>query len=597
MSFTAIDAYEIARRYVVDLDPAILGGIENVNRILGWIRSRSVGHLADIQSSLVEVPTSHESTRATMQISAFFKKNEDLSDVTRCLHNAVSSFHKSETVCKVANRRLDWYYGKRDRLDPDLASHLARMEREIAFLLGDTKEFLDSVPHVVRATSGATSTASRRNSLPYMKVRTEGLSCTQGALPWAASLSRFYGYDDVSPVITSCNRIEFVTKNYKTHRTIACEPEGNLPFQLCFDHYVKGRLLKWGVDLRSQVRNQDLALQGSLDGSLATVDLKSASDRLPYNTVAWMLPVPWFRLVDSLRSPEGEFTDRTSRDDMSFTVRYAKFSSMGNGATFVLETLVFAAACRAVGSKGFSVYGDDIVIETDLVGPLLRLLKFLGFTPNQEKTYCSGPFRESCGTNWFEGVDVTPFYIHSLAGGGVRNLAHNVNGLARIATPEGTLWQLLRRCVVGDKLLLVPTCEDTTVGVHVDVPQAYDLGLIRTKKGASSWKRYVTLEENTPGRPRENALFLWYLNRCQSDIKGSGSADDMTWKGPFAGMPVLNRFTIDDPSSLVSPETAYGNTISRTTKRKWGYYRPSMALDAVDSAHLHWWSNYLTSAA
>jgi hypothetical protein len=95
-------------------------------------------------------------------------------------------------------------------------------------------------------------------------------------------------------------------------------------------------------------------------------------------------------------------------------VTLEKFSSMGNGFTFELETLLFYAIAKAAGGlqrDELSVYGDDIIIPTRCASDVLAALRFFGFTPNQRKTFVQGPFRESCGGDFFCGVDVTPYRL------------------------------------------------------------------------------------------------------------------------------------------------------------------------------------------
>jgi hypothetical protein len=92
------------------------------------------------------------------------------------------------------------------------------------------------------------------------------------------------------------------------------------------------------------------------------------------------------------------------------------FSSMGNGFTFELETLIFYSVARTCayfrGISGvISVYGDDIICPSMLADDLTWVLEYLGFTVNTEKSFVSGPFRESCGGHYHNGVDVTPFYL------------------------------------------------------------------------------------------------------------------------------------------------------------------------------------------
>jgi hypothetical protein len=90
---------------------------------------------------------------------------------------------------------------------------------------------------------------------------------------------------------------------------------------------------------------------------------------------------------------------------------------MGNGYTFELETLIFYGLCLAVcdllrvKDHRISVYGDDIIVPTEMVPKLLEILTYSGFTPNTKKTHVTGPFRESCGKHYFSGYDVSPFYV------------------------------------------------------------------------------------------------------------------------------------------------------------------------------------------
>jgi hypothetical protein len=92
------------------------------------------------------------------------------------------------------------------------------------------------------------------------------------------------------------------------------------------------------------------------------------------------------------------------------TVEYEKISSMGNGATFELETAIFWAISSSVAGDSV-VYGDDIIVPTEHAPEVIELLEFCGFKCNPKKTFVSGPFRESCGGHYFQGVDVTPPYF------------------------------------------------------------------------------------------------------------------------------------------------------------------------------------------
>jgi hypothetical protein len=43
---------------------------------------------------------------------------------------------------------------------------------------------------------------------------------------------------------------------------------------------------------------------------------------------------------------------------------------------------------------------------------VLESLRFIGFRSNPDKTYIHGPFRESCGSDWYGGLDVRPAYLN-----------------------------------------------------------------------------------------------------------------------------------------------------------------------------------------
>lgn len=196
-----------------------------------------------------------------------------------------------------------------------------------------------------------------------------------------------------------------VPKSSKTDRPICVEPSVNVMLQKGAGAAIASALLKKGIDLRDQSNNQKLASRAQHD-KLATIDLESASDTLCHGLVLDLLPPDWFVYLDALRS-KSYMIDNQWRS-------FEKFSAMGNGFTFELESLIFyALACAIVPSdehKNVSVFGDDIIVPQKYAPELLELLEYVGFLPNREKTFISGRFFESCGKHYFDGFDVTPIY-------------------------------------------------------------------------------------------------------------------------------------------------------------------------------------------
>lgn len=209
------------------------------------------------------------------------------------------------------------------------------------------------------------------------------------------------------------SRLVTVPKNAKIDRVICVEPDLNMYVQKGIGAVIRRRLNRWGLLLpNAQELNARLAMEGSATGQLATVDLSSASDSIHMEVVRLLSPPDWVYAIEQSRTP------RCVLPSGELHV-LRKVSSMGNGLTFELETLIFYALCQAVielfsdakMDRRCLVFGDDIIIASPLVGLLEDVLAFYGFSLNRKKTFASGPFRESCGKHYFNGVDVTPFYI------------------------------------------------------------------------------------------------------------------------------------------------------------------------------------------
>lgn len=210
--------------------------------------------------------------------------------------------------------------------------------------------------------------------------------------------------------LVSHNNISFVPKSFKTKRSIATEPLLNGYLQKGIDQFLRERLARVGIDLRDQETNSQMARDGSLGGfnPYVTIDLSSASDSLPISVVRMLLPPAWYDFLNRARSHLYSYRGRT--------YVYEKFVSMGNGFCFPLQTLIFSAICHAVAvchraPIDFRVYGDDIIVRQSEALVCIEVLRYLGFRTNPDKTFIFGPFRESCGTDWYSGQDIRPVYL------------------------------------------------------------------------------------------------------------------------------------------------------------------------------------------
>lgn len=232
--------------------------------------------------------------------------------------------------------------------------------------------------------------------------------------------------------LTPCSTLSFVRKNRDTSRSICTEPSLNMFFQLGLGEILRARLNQFfGIDLPvQQERNRLLACRGSLDDSMATLDLESASDSVSLKMCAETLPSWFLDLLVELRSTHTKIRGREHELHM--------LSTMGNGYTFALQTMVFCCVVRAAAAmdgiklekpgsdcSNWGVYGDDIIVPSEMARRVCRLLGLLGFTVNSSKSFFEGPFRESCGGDYFLGHPVRGVYIKSLATPQARYVAIN----------------------------------------------------------------------------------------------------------------------------------------------------------------------------
>jgi hypothetical protein len=324
-------------------------------------------------------------------------------------------------------------------------------------------------------------------------------------------------FDETSLVSVPGNRVTFVPKTAITERAIAIEPLLNVFAQLGLGRVLRRRLLRNAqTDLDDQTLNQRLAKMGSVDGSLATIDLSSASDTVSREVVRALLPDAWFSALNICRSKVGEL------DGVSFA--YEKFSSMGNGFTFELETLIFYAlahsACVIVGADPdwVSVYGDDIVVPIDAYETLREILTFFGFTLNSKKSFNTGKFRESCGKDYYGGQDVRPF-LQTEVPSEVRHLFTLANGLRRLAYRrnrglgcDDRLWPAWRACLRAIPKALrthlkVPAHAGDSDGLISNWDEAQESAFVVPHRGG--WEGYKGLRLcASPHGDREVSNFL-----------------------------------------------------------------------------------------
>jgi hypothetical protein len=361
------------------------------------------------------------------QVLAFFQKRSDLDLGIDKKRVAADRFVETEA----RNRETNAIFRLNSRggfyFHPRVESILFIAQRKISSILGDAPTLADLK---LRFGPGATTQVKKKDASVRRKLA-QRFACSEDSLRFLPELlSEMPLWSQVPTSETESisvdvdihpGRIDFVRKTAKTDRQIGVEPALTGMVQLALGDIIADRLRPWGVDIRDQTRNQRLARLGSIDGGLATLDLSDASNLMASGLVESLLPFDWWDLLRAFRTGNSTLDNQSMRLEM--------FSSMGNGFTFALETLIFfalAKACEESTGRGeVSVYGDDIIVPVSAYDLLVNVLTCVGFKVNSKKSFSTGPFRESCGKDYFSGIDVRPCYVKASLTGQTCFTLHN----------------------------------------------------------------------------------------------------------------------------------------------------------------------------
>ncbi len=347
----------------------------------------------------------------------FLKKLSFEGDTQRLHREALQQFLAVESRIKDVNHRIRY-----SPLSSGAEGVLSYARRKIESVLGDFKvpEFLEGCGWG----PGSTSTLTVKSATRDNKILEESISVTGRSLPimraflssdssWMRARLGADVVGNCSPMasefhITEEGKFSTVPKDMNRRRSIDIQPTANLFLQKGIGKMIRRRLKRCGIDLDDQTRNQELAKRAYAD-ALCTIDLEAASDSVSTELVRLLLPSDWYEWMDRTRT----HTIRLDKDLPPH--RLAKFSAMGNGFTFELESLIFYALCWGVvrAESGdvctpISVYGDDIIVASCHYERVTAILNECGFIVNEEKSFSTGPFYESCGKHYFRGFEVTP---------------------------------------------------------------------------------------------------------------------------------------------------------------------------------------------
>lgn len=433
--------------------------------------------------------------RSDYLVSKFLAKSQNLPLEVDRRQVALEKFKAAEMQCHLTNEGL--------------MSAISSSDEAVKSILRSARSFIAAVLGPVSATTW--ESISRGCGFgPGATLSVRGLDVSMDAkygnpeITSTLATANFFLFSDnglrgrlsgSQMTIVPGGKLSFVPKDAKTDRSIVTEADLNIFFQRGIGQYIKSRLLSFGCNLYDQGGNQSLAKRAFTDG-LATIDLASASDTVSIRTVEYLLPRPWLRLLATFRSPSVQLPDGS-------WVELEKWSSMGNGYTFELETLIFWAVARATslmdGQSELDVgtYGDDIIVPQRVYRQVIQVLELLGFSTNEAKSFGEGCFFESCGCDYFAGCDVRPifarrekygkrhtreehsFYIYQIANG-IRSWSavHIGGGICDSRARNVYDWLLSQ--LPADHRYHVPVGYDG--GIHSELDEAHDVAFGRKRR-------------------------------------------------------------------------------------------------------------------
>lgn len=251
----------------------------------------------------------------------------------------------------------------------------------------------------------------------------------------------YHQFENLKSLQAGTAKVVLVPKDSRGPRIISCEP---LEYQwiqqglgrAIVRHLESHWVTRGFVNFTDQTINQQLALNGSADQKWVTLDMKEASDRVSMGLVRRI----FWHVQGLLEALSATRTTHTELPDGRI-VRLNKFAPMGSCLCFPIEAYVFWVLgvasiiyhgqpsrqfpiprvrkqttftkwlCKHARTVGLYVYGDDIIVKQKFHDVLLHEFPKVDLKFNLEKCCIRGLFRESCGVDAFNGVNVTPLRL------------------------------------------------------------------------------------------------------------------------------------------------------------------------------------------
>lgn len=238
-------------------------------------------------------------------------------------------------------------------------------------------------------------------------------------------------------------RVISVPKTLKTPRIIAVEPTAMQYAQQAvaadlIREIESDSIARYFTGFTDQSPNQAMARDSSVSTDLATLDMSEASDRV-LNSLVLDLFHGYTHLSEAVQACRSRTADVPGHGVIPLT----KFASMGSALCFPVEAMVFTTLVflgiqraqdarltpeRILSFKGkVRVYGDDIIVPTEYAEIVMETLESFAFKVNRSKSFWTGNFRESCGKEYWNGLDVSIVKCRSMLPSSRRDVRETIS--------------------------------------------------------------------------------------------------------------------------------------------------------------------------
>lgn len=360
-----------------------------------------------------------------------FKKLEVEDESLRA--QALNAFRENNVRCKTINENFLSYFDNRS-----LNDFLVVWKKNVSSFLQTAYVKYDDPASL---TSGATSSTPRGANVAHRIQKAECSSLLRSSPLWeklffsrgVEYLDHRHGisHESVCDIATDVKFLNVSEKDFLLMRVVPKtassvrlvwpEPAVNAYCNRLLGISLSRCINSTHLHLASAAKeHRSIAKESSIDGKFATCDFSSASDLIALKLSEWLAPPLVAQFLRFSRLGNYKVSDDAPVETIECT------ATMGCGFCWEWETVVFYTFLQSIRDLHFDyeqipnlslrAFGDDLIYPSEMHQHVLKYASVFGWIVNKDKSFASGPFRESCGGDYHNGLNVRPVFSKNLLG-------------------------------------------------------------------------------------------------------------------------------------------------------------------------------------